>query len=106
MISGKVCGLVFVDYFGERHVRMAPKEREKNSWSPSQQVHRKPFSDIQAFWGQYDGRQIQRIWKLTAQKMHVINPILKACFNFLNKALKPISRLITCLIRMFSNVLD
>jgi len=44
MISGKVGGLVFFDYFGERHVRLAPNRRKKNSWSPKQVAHRKRFS--------------------------------------------------------------
>jgi hypothetical protein len=77
MISGKVGGLVFFDYFGERHVRMAPKERKKGSWSPKQQAHRKRFSAIYAFWGQYDGKRIQRIWKLAAEQMHAINLFMK-----------------------------
>jgi hypothetical protein len=77
MISGKVGGLVFFDYFGERHVRMAPKDRKKGSWSPKQQAHRKRFSAIYAFWGQYRRNQIQLIWELAAEKMHAINLFMK-----------------------------
>lgn len=77
MISGKVGGLVFFDYFGERHVRMAPRDRKKSSWSPKQQAHRSRFSAIYAFWGQYHGKQIQNIWKLAAEKMHAINLFMK-----------------------------
>lgn len=77
MISGKVGGLVFFDYFGERHVRVAPKERKKGSWSPRQQAHRKRFSAVYAFWGQYERTQIQNIWKLAAVKMHAINLFMK-----------------------------
>ena len=77
MISGKVGGLVFFDYFGERHVRLAPGERKKSSWSPKQQAHRKRFSAIYAFWGQYDGKQIQQIWKIAAYRMHAINLFMK-----------------------------
>jgi len=77
MISGKVGGLVFFDYFGERHVRMAPRDRKKSSWSPRQQAHRKRFSAIYAFWGQYERTQIPQIWKLAAEKMHAINLFLK-----------------------------
>lgn len=77
MISGKVGGLVFFDYFGERHVRMAPKERKKGSWSPKQLAHRKRFSAIYAFWEQYYGKEIQQIWKIAAYRMHAINLFMK-----------------------------
>jgi hypothetical protein len=77
MISGKVGGLVFFDYFGERHVRLAPNRRKKNSWSPKQVAHRKRFSAIYAFWGQYERTEIQKIWKLAAVKMHAINLFMK-----------------------------
>ena len=77
MISGKVGGLVFFDYFGERHVRMAPRDRKKSSWSPKQVAHRKRFSAIFAFWGQYERTEIQKIWKLAAVRMHAINLFMK-----------------------------
>ncbi len=77
MISGKVGGLVFFDYFGERHVRMAPKDRKKSSWSAKQQAHRKRFSAIYAFWGQYERTEIQKIWKLAAVRMYAINLFMK-----------------------------
>jgi hypothetical protein len=76
-ISGKLGGLVFFDYFGKGHVRMAPTERSKSSWSPKQQEHRKRFSAIYAFWGQYKRTQIQQIWKIAAEKMHGINLFMK-----------------------------
>jgi len=68
---------VFFDYFGERHVRMAPSRRKKSSWSPKQQAQRKRFSAIYEFWGQYNRTQIEQIWKLAAEKMHAINYYMK-----------------------------
>jgi hypothetical protein len=60
--------MVFVQLEGETYMRTAP-DRKKNSWSPSQLLHRERFRKVSRFCSQFKTSLIQEIWKPVARKM-------------------------------------
>ena len=76
-ISGMVGTLVFLKLNGQGVVRMAPKERPKNSWSDGQTMYRQKVSNLAAFWMKSVPSEIKQIFDLGAEKMTAYNLFLK-----------------------------
>ena len=68
MLSGKVEGLVFVQFNGGTYTRRAPR-RKKDSWTPSQLLVRQRFAAINNFCGLFKYSVIPQIWNGAAEKM-------------------------------------
>lgn len=67
-LSGKVGGLVFVQFNGGAYMRSAPK-RKKNSWSPNQLLSQQRFGLINNFCREFKYSVIPPIWNVAAEKM-------------------------------------
>lgn len=67
-LSGKVGGLVYVQFNGGTYTRRAPRIK-KDSWSPGQLLVRQRFSAINSFCGQFKYTVIPQIWNGAAEKM-------------------------------------
>lgn len=67
-LSGKVAGLVFVQFNGGAYTRSAP-HRKKNSWSPNQVLSQQRFAQINNFCGLFKYSVIPAIWNGVAEKM-------------------------------------
>ena len=65
MLSGKIEGLVFVNYKGGTYVRSAPK-RKKDSSTPRMLLNQKRFGEVIRFCGQFKDTVIPQIWNLAA----------------------------------------
>jgi len=78
MVSGKVGPIVFVNFKGKNYVRIAPKTRKKNSWSPKQVTYRKKFSAVCAFWRGSVPQKVKQIWDLDSERMNGFNLFVKA----------------------------
>jgi hypothetical protein len=76
-ISGMVGALVFLKLNGKGVVRMAPKDRSKNSWSDGQKMYRIKISRLGAYWEQKIPREIKQVFKLAAEGMSAYNLFLK-----------------------------
>lgn len=76
-ISGMVGALVFLKLNGKGVVRMAPRERSKNSWSEGQKMYRKKISNLATFWMQSVPREVTRVFELAAENMTAYNLFLK-----------------------------
>jgi len=76
-VSGKVGPVVYVNFNGRNYVRIAPKERKKNSWSPKQVTYRKKFSKVCNFWSGTVPTKIKQIWDLDAERMNGFNLFVK-----------------------------
>ncbi len=76
-ISGMVGALVFLKLNGKGVVRLAPKERPKNSWSEGQNMYRKKVSNLAAFWMKSVPSDIKRVFELAAENMTAYNLFLK-----------------------------
>jgi hypothetical protein len=76
-ISGMLGSLVFLKLNGKGVVRMAPKDRSKNSWSEGQKMYRKKVSNLATFWMQSIPRDIRRIFELASEQMTAYNLFLK-----------------------------
>src|ERR1035437_4526232 len=77
IVSGKVGPVVYVNFNGENYVRIAPKTRKKNSWSPKQVTYRKKFSEVCKFWSLSSPEKILRFWDLDAERMNGFNLFVK-----------------------------
>lgn len=76
-VSGRVGPVVYVNFNGGNYVRIAPKERKKNSWRPKQVAYREKFSRVCNFWTGSVPKQIKQIWDLDAEGMNEFNLFLK-----------------------------
>jgi hypothetical protein len=76
-VSGMLGTLVFLKLNGQGVVRMAPKERPKNSWSDGQTMYRQKVKNLAAFWMKSVPSDIKRIFDLGAEKMTAYNLFLK-----------------------------
>ena len=76
-ISGMVGALVFLKLNGKGIVRMAPKDRSKNSWSDGQKMYRVKVSNLAAYWTQSVPREVKRIFELASEHMTAYNLFLK-----------------------------
>lgn len=76
-ISGMVGALVFLKLNGKGVVRMAPRERSKNSWSEGQKMYRKKISNLATFWMQSVPQGVTRVFELAAENMTAYNLFLK-----------------------------
>lgn len=76
-ISGMLGTLVFLKLNGQGVVRMAPKERPKNSWSDGQIMYRQKVKNLAAFWMKSVPSDIKRIFDSGAEKMTAYNLFLK-----------------------------
>lgn len=69
MVNGKVGNVVFFQLNGETFVKTVQK-RERDSWTPAQQLHRERFAQACQLWRQIKYSQIPEIWNCGAQKMN------------------------------------
>jgi hypothetical protein len=76
-ISGLLGSLVFLKLNGKGVVRMAPKDRSKNSWSDGQKMYRLKISRLGAYWEQKIPKEIKLVFKLAAEGMSAYNLFLK-----------------------------
>lgn len=67
MLSGKIEGLVFVNYPGGTYVRRAP-QRTKDSVTPAMKLNQQRFGAIIAFCGQFKSTLIPQIWSPVVEK--------------------------------------
>ena len=77
IVSGKVGPVVYVIFNGKNYVRIAPKTRKKNDWSPKQVTYRKKFSEVCDFWSLSIPEKIKHIWELDAERMNGFNLFVK-----------------------------
>jgi hypothetical protein len=80
-ISGLLGNLIFLKLNGKGVVRMAPRERSKNSWSEGQKMYRKKVSNLGAFWMHSIPRDIRKIFDLASDQMTAYNLFLKTNVN-------------------------
>ncbi len=76
-LSGLVGNVVFFSYKGQTYIRTRPGKRSKNSWSEKQQLARRRFAALKAFWGRFDGSPVQDIWKAAEKNVRGDNLFLK-----------------------------
>ena len=76
VLKGRVGNVIYSEWNGVEVVRSAPN-RNKNSWSEKQQLHRRQFKAISEYCGKYR-ELIRLIWNLAAENGHGHNLFLKA----------------------------
>ena len=67
-LTGMVGGIVIVQFNGKTYLRKAP-QRQKDSWTPGQLLHRQRFSKVNGFCNQFKYSIIPRIWNDAAIRM-------------------------------------
>jgi hypothetical protein len=68
-LSGLVGNVVFYSYNGETYIRTLPRKRSKSSWSERQELNRKRFRSITAFWSRYGISLIREIWWVAQERV-------------------------------------
>ena len=76
VLKGRVGNVIYSEWNGVEVVRSAPN-RNMNSWSEKQQLHRRQFKAISEYCGKYKSL-IRQIWNLAAENGHGQNLFLKA----------------------------
>ena len=67
-LTGMVGAIVIVQFNGTTYMRRAP-QRQKDSWTPGQLLHRQRFSRVNRFCNQFKYSLIPRIWNDAAIRM-------------------------------------
>ena len=67
-VTGMVGAMVVAQRYGKKYLRSAPR-RTKDSWTPTQLLHRQRFSSAIGFAKQFKNTLIPQIWKPEAQNM-------------------------------------
>lgn len=68
MLSGKVEGLVYVQFNGGTYTRKLP-HRKKDAWTPGMLQNLQRFREVNNFCGQFKYSVIPQIWNGAAQRM-------------------------------------
>ena len=68
MLSGKVGGLVYVQFNGGTYTRKVPR-RKKDAWTPGMLLNLERFKQVNSFCAQFKYSVIPQIWNAAAEKM-------------------------------------
>lgn len=76
-VSGKVGKFVFYTLRGKEYVRLA-QVREKDSWTPTQELHRSRFRQVVNLWKQVRDSNVPQIWNQASEAMNGYASFMKA----------------------------
>lgn len=76
-VSGKVGKFVFYKLRGKEYVRLA-QVRDKDSWTPTQELHRSRFSQAVNLWRQVKNADVSKIWNQASEAMNGYASFMKA----------------------------
>lgn len=76
-VSGKVGKFVFYKLRGKEYVRLA-QVRKKDSWTPTQELHRSRFSQAVNLWRQVKNADVSKIWNQDSEAMNGYASFMKA----------------------------
>ena len=77
-LSGAAGNVVFYSMNGENYFRTLQRRRSKNSWSERQELNRKRFTALSAFWKGFSHTPVEQIWQAAEKGKRAHNLFLSA----------------------------